>query len=652
MKVKGSALPYPLPPTVPQTVRAVARQFPDSVAQMIRPDGKGNFAATLYKDYWNEVSRFGAGLLSLGLKRGAHVGIVSDNRREWLVVDVAILGLGAVDIPRGADSTKEEVGYILQHAECFAAIAEDAAQTDKVLAGLSEKPTVKFLIVLDDSLGAHRKAPSSLQLLNYSEVLARGAELLVREPDRFEREVDAGQEGDLATIIYTSGTTGEPKGVMLTHRSFLFQAERALEVIGIRPGQMFLTVLPIWHSYERAIEYIVLCTGAILAYSKPVGKIMLEDMAALQPHWFISVPRIWESIRSSIYRNVKARGPAAQGLFDFFVTVGSTHADLMDKFLDRWPRFAYHWELLTQIWTAAPLVLLWPIKLLGGLLLFRRLKSLLGHRFIAGVSGGGALPGHVDHFFRAIGVQVLEGYGLTETGPVLAVRNQKRPVPQTVGRLFRNIEFRILDEETGKYVATGHKGVLWVKSPQVMLGYYKRPDATAAVLQDGWLNTGDLVRATVGKEVQIVGRSKDTIVLRGGENIEPEPIEKKLLQSELIEHVMIVGQDQKYLGALIVPNLELLEKFAIQRRITYLDREELLENAQILELLHEVIQHLVNPRTGFKSFERVFKFTLLPKPFEVGSELTAKLSLRRNVTAEKYAEQIASLFTQQESEIG
>jgi long-chain acyl-CoA synthetase len=651
MKKPSRVLSYPLPDTIPQTVRAVARAVPNTVAQMIRPGKGGPFAATLYKEYWSEVARFGAGLLSLGLKRGEHVGIISDNRREWLVVDMAILGMGAVDIPRGADSTQDEVAYILKHADCAAVVAEDAAQTEKILAGLSGKTSLKFLIVLDDSLGPTRKAPS-LQQLNYSEVLALGTRLLSKEPNRFEKEVDAGKSDDLATIIYTSGTTGEPKGVMLTHRSFIFQAERALEVIGIRAGDTFLTVLPIWHSYERAIEYIVLCTGAVLGYSKPIGKIMLEDMTVLQPHWFISVPRIWESVRASIYRNVKARGPVAQSLFDFFVNVGSLHADLLDKFLDRWPRFSAHWAIPTQIWTALPLVVLWPLKLLGGLLMFGRIKALLGHRFIAGISGGGALPAHVDGFFRAIDVLVLEGYGLTETGPVLGVRKQKRPVPHTVGKLFRDIEIRIVDEETGKAVGTGHQGELWVKSPQVMLGYYKRPEATAAVLKDGWLNTGDLVRATVRKEMQIVGRSKDTIVLRGGENIEPEPIEKRLLQSELIEHVMVVGQDQKYLGALIVPNFELIEQFAKERRITYIDKEELLGHAQILELVHEVVQHLVNPRSGFKSFERVFKFTLLPKAFEVGSELTAKLSLRRNVTAQKYAEQIASLFTQKESEIG
>jgi long-chain acyl-CoA synthetase len=643
------------PETIPQRIRSIAEAYPSTPAQMSRPTGKveakdNTFRTYIYKDYWDEVSRFGAGLASLGLDRGAHVGIIADNRREWLVADLAILGLGAADIPRGCDSTRDEIAFILQHADCAAVLAEDHTQTEKILNGLPAKSNLKFLVVLDDSLPAHRKSPSSLQMLNYSEVLARGAAELKKDSKAFDRQVDLGKATDLATIIYTSGTTGEPKGVMLTHRSFTFQIDHVYPVLGIKNRDVFLSVLPVWHAYERAIEYVVLGAGATLAYSKPIGKIMLDDMAVLRPQWFISVPRIWESIRSSIYRNVKAKGPAVLGLFDFFVAVGSTHADLKDQFLGRWPRFSPHWNLPTQIWTALPLLLLWPLRALGSVLLFRKLRGLLGDRFIAGISGGGALPGHVDQFFRAIGITVLEGYGLTECGPVLGVRVQRRPVPKTVGPLFKDVEFLVVDEETGKPVGPGHKGELWVKSPQVMVGYYKRPDATAKVMKEGWLNTGDLVRATVHKEIQIVGRSKDTIVLRGGENIEPEPIEQRLLQSEFIEQIMVVGQDQKFLAALIVPNYDLLEKMARERRITYLDKEELLDNSQIVEVVHEIIQHLVNPRTGFKSFERIFKFKLLPRAFQVGVELTQKLSLRRNVVAQMYQTQIEELFDQKDSD--
>ena len=637
------------PETIPQRIRGIAATHPDVIAQMARPGLKASpdneFRSFSYRDFWSEVNRFGAGLGALGMNRGDHVGIIADNRREWLVADLAVLGLGACDIPRGTDSTQTEVSYILHHADCTVAMADDAAQADKILASLLARSTIHLLVILDDSLSAHRKKPEvPVQILNYSEVLAWGDAALASDPLVFDREVDLGRADDLATIIYTSGTTGEPKGVMLTHLSFTFQVDRVYPILGITSGHYFLSVLPVWHAYERAIEYVVLCCGATIAYSKPIGKIMLEDLATIRPQWFPSVPRIWESVRSSIYRTVRAKSLPVRLMFDFFVAVGSAHADLLDKFLGRWPRFHHQWTIPAPLWTALPVVLLWPLKALGGLLLFKKLRGLLGDRFIAGVSGGGALPGHVDRFFRAIGILVLEGYGLTECGPVLAVRLQRHPVPLTVGPLLKDVAFKIVDEETGKRVGSGRQGELWVKTPQTMVGYYKRPEATAKVLQDGWLNTGDLVMRTIHKEFRIVGRSKDTIVLRGGENIEPEPIERKLGQSEFIDQVMVVGQDQKYLGALIVPQFDVIEKLAQERRITYLNREELLDNNQIVETIHENIQHLINPRTGFKNFERIFRFKLLGQPFQVGVELTPKLSVKRNVVAQMYSKEIAGLF--------
>jgi len=638
--------------TIPQRIHAIVESFSDTPAQLAKT-GKTtetSFQTITYRELWDEGARFGVGLLTLGIGRGAHVGIIADNRKEWMVADLGILGIGGADVPRGSDSTKEEVSYILSHADCTAVVVEDSAQFEKVLSGLTDKSLVKLIIILDDSFGSHPNAPTSMQVFGLREVVERGRKELEKDPKKFEAAVALGTGKDLATIIYTSGTTGEPKGVMLTHESFTFQVDRILPILGVKHRDKFLSVLPVWHSYERAIEYVVMCCGATIAYSKPIGKIMLEDLAAVKPQWFPSVPRIWESVRAAVIRNVKNQSPVKQALFNFFLGVRSLITKNKDQFLGRWPRYHHHWQLPTTLVTALPLVVLGVLNSIGQALVFKKIHALLGGEFIAGVSGGGALPGHVDKFFRAVGILVLEGYGLTETGPVLAVRHQKSPIPMTVGTLLKDIEFRIRDEETGNEVTTGHKGELWVKSPQVMLGYYKRPEATEKVLKDGWLNTGDLVTATIRKEIRIVGRSKDTIVLRGGENIEPEPIEQKLLQSEFIDQIMVVGQDQKYLAALVVPNFELMEQLAKERQITFIDREELLNNSQILEYAHEQVQHLVNTKTGFKSFERIFKVHLLPRAFQVGVEMTQKLSIKRNVVAEIYKKEVASLFDAQDGD--
>lgn len=635
--------------TLPQLVRSVVIQRENEPVQFVKRNPSAGASVTnpfqkvSYREFWEKIQNVALGLSALGLQRGSHVALISDNRPEWLVTDLAILSLGAVDVPRGSDITKDELTFILPHADCALVFVEDQGQLEKLLS-LSTLGRIHTVIVLDNSLGSHRRAPFTLQLLNLDEVLALGRQKKHQNPAFFEAEVSAGKEDDLATIIYTSGTTGESKGVMLSHRAFLFQVERAIEILKLLPQDIFLSVLPIWHAYERAIEYIVLGGGASISYSKPIGKVMLDDMAAIKPTWFISVPRIWESIRASILRNMKAQGRLIRRIFDFFIEVGTNYADYRDKVWDRWPQFSPYWPLASQISAILPWLALWPFHVLGDALIFRKLRNLLGGRFIAGISGGGALPGHVDAFFRAVGVLVLEGYGLTETAPVLSVRLRRRPVSGTVGPLLRDIRFEIREEGTGKVLPPGHKGELWVKTPQVMLGYYKRPELTAQVLVNGWLNTGDLAVATVRHELRLVGRSKDTIVLLGGENVEPDPLEQRLLQSDFIDQVMVVGQDQKFLGALIVPNFELMEELARARQISYMDREELLDNPQILEYVREIIQVLIHPRHGFKPYEGIYQFKLLPRPFEPILEVTASLKLKRNVIADRRAETIKALF--------
>jgi long-chain acyl-CoA synthetase len=340
---------------------------------------------------------------------------------------------------------------------------------------------------------------------------------------------------------------------------------------------------------------------------------------------------------------VNKQSPVKRILFHFFVRVGEAHASLLNMFRGLLPDFAPRSRALDIVLSVVPLLVLSPFKALGDVLVFKSLKERLGGRFVAGVSGGGALPPYVDRFFQAAGIKLLEGYGLTETGPVLAVRHQHRPVPGTVGRLLPDVEYRVLGEDMA-VLPPGEKGVLYVRSPQIMEGYYKKPHETDAVLNEGWLNTGDIVVFTHSGQFTILGRAKETIVLLGGENIEPVPIEEKLVQSDLIDQAMVVGQDRKFLGALVVPNDEALQAFLDEQEIQYVDRDEVLENPQVQERFREEINSLVNPKTGFKSFERVFRFKLLPTHFEVGRELTHTLKKRRSVIYELYAEQIASIF--------
>lgn len=628
--------------TIPQLLREKTKEYPEVAAQMSRVDG-GAFVPRKYSELYEEVTLFAAGLRTLGVSRGANVGLIAENRAEWFVSDLAILSLGAADVPRGNDSTAADLEFILGLPKCAVVIVENEAQLEKVLSIAKSLKDLKHLVILEGEIDS--RPARGIRGHTYAQVRDAGSAAIAKDPEQIEREIDKGSGDDLATIIFTSGTTGEPKGVQLSHTNFLYQVGCIPERIDIAPGDIWLCVLPVWHSFERIVQYLALGSATTLAYSKPIGTVMLADMAEIKPKWMASVPRIWEAVRAGIYRNIKAQGGAKEALFRFFVSVGGTHKRLSDMVRGLVPDFKKRIRILDAAIAIVPLLLMTPLKALGNALVFGKIKARLGGRFIAGVSGGGALPPAVDAFFGAAGVLLLEGYGLTETAPVLAVRHQSGPVPGTVGKMLVGTECRIRDE-SGAVLPPGKMGVIHVRGPQVMRGYYERPELTARVLDaDGWLNTGDLGMLTHRGELKITGRAKDTIVLLGGENIEPLPIEQKLQESEYIERAVVVGQDQKYLAALICPNSEAIERYANENHVPYMAAEDLLESEAVAELINSEVSSLVSTHTGFKGFELIYRTRLIPDDFEVGRELSAKQEIKRHIIAERYSREIAALFT-------
>ncbi|MFW5745111.1 MAG: AMP-dependent synthetase/ligase, partial [Spirochaetota bacterium] len=433
-------------PTIPQLLAEIAEEYPDYPAQMSK-DENGVFQPRSYRDLRTTVERFAAGLKSMGIERGDHIGLISENRAEWFIADLAILSIGAADVPRGNDTVPRDVAYILGFAECEVVCAEDLAQARKVLSVRDEIGTLKTIIVLDptEPLDELRDEAGSIGIRSISDVYDDGDAYLADHPAAVTDEVAKGEENDTATVIFTSGTTGTPKGVMLTHRNFLHQVKHVPDLIDVGPGDIWLCVLPVWHSFERIMQYVSLGSASGLAYSKPIGKIMLEDFQKVRPTWMASVPRIWEAIMAGVYRNVKTQSKVKQALFHFFVSLGSTHAHIDDMLRGRLPRFRKRNRVVDAVGAFLPWLLMWPLRALGNVLVFGKIKGRLGGRFVAGISGGGALPSSVDAFFQAAGILLLEGYGLTETGPVLGVRDQHHPVPSTVGPVFPGTEIRILD---------------------------------------------------------------------------------------------------------------------------------------------------------------------------------------------------------------
>lgn len=627
--------------TIPQQLRTVVREFPKIAAQMTRVDG-GPFQTRTYKDLYADVIAFAAGLQSLGVQRGDRVGLISENRVEWFVTDLAVLSLGAADVPRGNDSTAEELAFILGLPKCAVVVVENDSQLRKVVSVADRLPDLKHLVVLEGDIESH--PIKSVAGHTYEDIRVIGTTRLSAEPTAVEAEIDKGTPDETATIIFTSGTTGEPKGVMLTHTNFMYQVGCVPERILLEPGDIWLCVLPVWHSFERIVQYIALGSATTLAYSKPIGKVMLDDMAEIHPKWMASVPRIWEAIRAGIYRNIRAQGGAKEAIFNFFVAVGGSHKRFSDLMRGLVPDFHRRSRSFDAIVAAVPLLLLTPLKALGNILVFNKIKARLGGQFVAGVSGGGALPPAVDAFFGSAGVLLLEGYGLTETAPVLAVRHQLKPVPGTVGTLLPGTECQIRTEE-GTVLPPGEMGIIFVRGPQVMTGYYQRPQLSEAVLdKEGWLNTGDLGMLSHRGELKITGRAKDTIVLLGGENIEPLPIEQKIQESDYVERAVVVGQDQKYLAALICPNEEAITAYADENHVPYMDIEDLRESEAIRELISGEIGTLVNGRNGFKGFELIYRSTLVPNDFQVGEELSAKQEIKRHVITTRFADEIEKLF--------
>ncbi|MCS7205760.1 MAG: long-chain fatty acid--CoA ligase [Leptospiraceae bacterium] len=621
--------------------KEAAEKYGDLPAFATRNENKV-FEPVSFKELYEMGVALATAFIDLGIQQREHVCFFSDNRFEWILVDYGIQLCGAVDVPRGSDITDGDIQYIVPHSDAKVVIVENQAVLDKVLKNKAHLKNIQHIIVMDKNT----KPPEGV--LHLYDLLEKGKELRKKGDRRVEERMANIKEDDLFTLIYTSGTTGTPKGVMLTHKNIISQINNLPDEITLSPQDRVLSILPIWHIFERMFEMLCIANG-ICTYYTNVRNVR-EDLTIVKPTFMASAPRLWESVYQGILKRIEEAPAIRRNLFHAAYYCSKKFKGairfLTFRELDttgRNPIYSFFlgiYHLINLIIFAIPNLILDAIVL-------SKIRAATGGKLRGSVSGGGALPLHVDEFFNNIGIPVLEGYGMTETAPVLAVRTYSKLVPGTVGPLYPNTELRLIDISTGEILYTtepngpkkrGVKGEIHVRGPQVMKGYYKNPEATAKTIdKDGFLNTGDLGMMTFNNCLKIVGRSKETVVLLGGENVEPVPIENRLLESPLIHQCMVVGQDKKYLAALIVPSLEQLKEYGS----TY---EELAKNEEVLKLLRNEVKRLISAEAGFKSFERVVDIRLLPKPFEVGDELTNLFKIKRHVVTEKYKDLIEEMY--------
>lgn len=595
--------------TLPDLLRHAVERHGERPAVLLK-EGH-DLSPVSYTELAHQVQQAACGLLTLATAPGECVVLLSENRPEWAVADLAILHCGAVNVPIFPTLPAEQVAPLIQRVGARLAIVEDAGQLAKLEAKRDELPRLEQILVFD-----MKKVPDDHPLaVSWESVVAAGAERSAELAPRVAERSAAVTEEDLATIIFTSGTTGVPKGVMLTHRNFVTNVVSTDEKLHIVPDDTLLSFLPLSHSFQRVVGYLGLYVGASTLYNESL-RMLMPNLKLLQPTVLIAVPRMLAMMRERVKDGI-AEKPGLAGLIARWAL----------KVADR-----YSAEYVAGRDPSG--LLKWQHQFCDRKV-FAPLREMLGlSRCRFGVSGGAALPPELGRWLLGIGIKIAQGYGLTETSPVVSLIEPDRRLRfDSIGLPIPGVEWKVADD-----------GELLVRGPNVMRGYYEMPEDTAAVIDaEGWFHTGDLAEELGDNFMRITGRKKDIMVLANGKNVAPLPIETALCESPLIDRVMLVGDDADVVGALIVPAYEALAKKLQAAGVTIADVNDRswLEQREAERAIRAEIDRLT---PHLASFEKVRRFKLLREEFSPErGELSLKMDLRRKQILANYAELVAEL---------
>lgn len=604
-RTAGSLSGRPPELTVPRMLMATVERLPEHTVQLHKVEKQ--WRATTYRELGRQVRDLALGLVELGVQRGERVALLSENRPEWAVADLAILAAGAVNVPLYSTLPALQAEYILANSEARVAICSGAKQLAKVLEVRERLPALQHVLVMDPPV----EVPEGV--LSLGEVAQRGAATPEAET-AYRRLAEAVQPRDRASIIYTSGTTGNPKGAVLTHDNFMSNAQSVAVLFQADASDTFLSFLPLSHVFERlAGHYFPLLVGATIAYAESIFAVQ-TNMTEVKPTVMASVPRLYEALDSRI-RDGIARQPERKRRFvEWAVKVG--------------------WEYYSRRirGEAPPLLARLQYPLAESKVLRPLRERVTGGRMRLFISGGAPLPMAAAEFLTSLGLHITEGYGLTETSPVICANRPGRTKLGTVGPPIVGVEVAIADD-----------GEILSRGPHIMEGYFRNPQATAeAIDAEGWFHTGDLGELDEEGYLRITGRKKDILVLANGKNVAPQNIETALKASPYIANVVLFGDRQPQVVALIVPDFEHLRAWARAQGLEAGEPEALIAEEKVRRLIRAEIDRLT---PHLADFEQVRRFTLLPQDFsQERNEVTPTLKIRRMVVAENYAAQIQAMY--------
>ncbi len=554
-----------------------------------------------------DVENFALGLAALGIKRGDNIALISENRPEWVVADMGMIKLGAVNVSIYPTLTPVQIEYILNDSGAKIVIVSNQHQLIKLMKIIQNIPTLQRILIMTE-----HEIESDPRVIPFSRVKEIGIEFGKLYPDYLLNEVNKISPEHIITIIYTSGTTGNPKGVMLTHNNLVSNIKAASECIPFTYEDTVLSFLPLCHSYERmAGYYTAMSCGSTIAYAEGIETVR-DNLLEVHPTFVTTVPRLFERFYNRIMKQVGEESAVRQKIFSWAIGVGKTYmCAKKNKVMS--PFLSLQYKVANK-------------------LVFKKIRERTGGQIRFFVSGGAALAPELGEFFDAVGIPIIEGYGMTESSPVISANRKDDYKFGTVGRPLSGVEVKIAAD-----------GEILVRGPNVMKGYWNDKKATEEIIDaDGWLHTGDIGLFDTEGYLKITDRKKHLFVSSGGKNIAPQHIENIFLQSEFIDQFVLIGDGRMYLTALIVPNFDSLKDFADRHGIKYNNTEELSSNPEIYKLLEEVMSKL---QKDLANYERVRKFTILGKPLTIeNNELTPTLKVKRKVVEERFKELIDKMY--------